>query len=98
MSTLANSLWSVSCNGTEAGTDTVKFFEGGKAVIAFPNGSTAKGLWAEAADGHFIFHPYSLSNAEAQQVYFGVYEKEEGQGQLCEINSLFCQFTMRRES
>ncbi len=98
MNTLANSLWSVSCNGTETGSDIIKFYEGGKAIIAFPNGSTTKGLWAEAADGHFILHPYSLSNADTQQVYFGMYEEEEGSGQLCEINNRLCRFTMRRES
>jgi hypothetical protein len=99
MNSLANSLWSVECTGSEIGTDVIRFFEGGKAVVAFPDGSTAKGCWAETSKGHFIFQsPCKSADAQARQVYVGVHEAEEANGQWFDSNSIVHRFTMKKES
>src|SRR6185369_5075327 len=93
MSTLNNSLWSVSCNGSETASDVIKFFEGGKAIIAFPDGTATKGCWAEATDGHFIFQPHCLpENTDSHQVYIGVHSDDIAAGYFCDINNMCCGF------
>ncbi|MCF8450886.1 MAG: hypothetical protein K9G49_13520 [Taibaiella sp.] len=99
MNTLANSLWSISCPGSDSASDIIKFYPGGKAIIAFPCGATTKGFWAEATDGHFVIQsPFSPADPNKSQVYFGTLDQESAKGYWCETKNMLNSFTMKKES